>query len=66
MKGITDDMEELCPNAWLLNYTNPMAIVTGAVLKSSSIKTIGLCHSVQSCTKKSDGRGGHGLHRRGI
>ena len=51
MKGITDDMEELCPNAWLLNYTNPMAIVTGAVLKSSSIKTIGLCHSVQSCTK---------------
>jgi len=49
MKGITDDMEELCPNAWLLNYTNPMAIVTGAVLKSSSIKTIGLCHSVQCC-----------------
>ena len=28
MKGITDDMEELCPNAWLLNYTNPMAIFT--------------------------------------
>lgn len=50
MQGIVHDMEELCPNAWLLNYTNPMAIVTGAVQKSSHIKTIGLCHSVQSCT----------------
>lgn len=49
MKGITDDMEELCPDAWLLNYTNPMAIITGAILKSSKIKTIGLCHSVQVC-----------------
>lgn len=49
MKGITDDMEELCPDAWLLNYTNPMAIVTGAIQKSSKIKTIGLCHSVQVC-----------------
>ncbi|WP_418666527.1 alpha-glucosidase/alpha-galactosidase [Allofournierella sp.] len=51
MQGIAADMEELCPNAWLLNYTNPMAIVTGAMLRCSSIKTIGLCHSVQSCTK---------------
>lgn len=50
MEGIVRDMEELCPDAWLLNYTNPMAIVTGAILKLSSIKAIGLCHSVQSCT----------------
>lgn len=49
MKGITDDMEEVCPNAWLLNYTNPMAIITGAILRNSKIKTIGLCHSVQVC-----------------
>lgn len=43
------DMEEVCPNAWFLNYTNPMASLTGAMLRSSSIKTVGLCHSVQSC-----------------
>ena len=49
MLDIVKDMEEVCPNAWLLNYTNPMAIITGALLKSTSIKTIGLCHSVQIC-----------------
>lgn len=42
-------MEEVCPNAWLLNYTNPMSILTLAVLKATKIKTIGLCHSVQVC-----------------
>ena len=47
--GIARDMEELCPNAWLLNYTNPMAIVTGALLRATEIKTVGLCHSVQVC-----------------
>ncbi len=52
MLNIVRDMEELCPSAWLLNYTNPMAIVTGAVLKSSSIKTVGLCHSVQVCARE--------------
>lgn len=49
---IAREMEEVCPDAWLLNYTNPMAIVTGAVLRATSIKTIGLCHSVQVCTKE--------------
>lgn len=49
MKGITDDMEAVCPGALLLNYTNPMAIVSGAIQKSSSIRTLGLCHSVQVC-----------------
>jgi alpha-galactosidase len=47
MLEIARDMEALCPDAWLLNYTNPMAIVTGAVLLGSKIKTVGLCHSVQ-------------------
>jgi alpha-galactosidase len=41
-------MEELCPHAWLLNYTNPMAIITWAVNDYTRIKTVGLCHSVQS------------------
>ncbi len=45
------DMEEVCPDAWLLNYTNPMATLTGAMLRGTNIKTVGLCHSVQVCTK---------------
>ncbi|MFT5239149.1 MAG: alpha-galactosidase [Candidatus Promineifilaceae bacterium] len=43
------DMEAVCPDALLLNYTNPMAAITGAVLESSSIRSVGLCHSVQAC-----------------
>ena len=45
---ICHDMEELCPDAWLLNYTNPMSIITWAVNDYSHIKAVGLCHSVQS------------------
>ena len=52
MLEMAKEMEEVCPNAWLLNYTNPMAIVTGAVLRATSVKTIGLCHSVQVCTRE--------------
>ncbi|UCD44307.1 MAG: alpha-glucosidase/alpha-galactosidase [Candidatus Bathyarchaeota archaeon] len=44
---ICRDMEELCPDALLLNYTNPMAIICWAVNDYSSVKNIGLCHSVQ-------------------
>ena len=43
---ICHDMEELCPNAWLLNYSNPMAIITWAINDYTRVKTIGLCHSV--------------------
>lgn len=45
------DMEEVCPDAWFLNYTNPMAILTGYMQKCTKIKTVGLCHSVQTCAK---------------
>jgi len=41
------DMEELCPEAWFLNYTNPMAINCRAINRTSPIRTVGLCHSVQ-------------------
>jgi alpha-galactosidase len=41
------DMEELCPDVWFLNYTNPMAINCRAINRSSRIRTVGLCHSVQ-------------------
>lgn len=44
---VVRDMERLCPNALHLNYVNPMAMITWALNKASSIKTIGLCHSVQ-------------------
>ncbi len=41
------EMEELCPDALLLNYVNPMAMICWAVSRASSISTVGLCHSVQ-------------------
>lgn len=51
MLDFAKDMEEVCPDAWFLNYTNPMAMLTGAMLRMTPIKTIGLCHSVQVCAK---------------
>ncbi|MBQ4267698.1 MAG: alpha-glucosidase/alpha-galactosidase, partial [Clostridia bacterium] len=50
MKAFADDMEEVCPDAWLLNYSNPMAMLTGYMLRHTKIKTVGLCHSVQGCS----------------
>jgi alpha-galactosidase len=41
------DMEEVCPGALLLQYVNPMAMLCWAVAERSSIRTVGLCHSVQ-------------------
>ncbi len=43
------DMEEVCPDALFLNYTNPMAMLSGALQRYTSVKTVGLCHSVQTC-----------------
>lgn len=47
MLDICQDMEQLCPDALFLNYVNPMAINCWALNRGSSIKTVGLCHSVQ-------------------
>ncbi|HLI75150.1 MAG TPA: hypothetical protein VKU86_14835 [Acidimicrobiales bacterium] len=44
--GIGRDMEECCPDAWLLNITNPMSALTRAVCRETRIKTVGLCHEV--------------------
>ncbi|MDO4491522.1 MAG: alpha-glucosidase/alpha-galactosidase [Lachnospiraceae bacterium] len=49
MLDFAKDMEEVCPDAWFLNYTNPMAMLTGAMLQMTNVKTVGLCHSVQVC-----------------
>lgn len=47
MKKYADVMERVCPNALLLNYTNPMSILTGYMQRYTKIKTVGLCHSCQ-------------------
>ena len=51
MEGFARDMEEVCPDALFLNYTNPMAMLTGYMLRYTSVRTVGLCHSVQVCTQ---------------
>ena len=50
LRDFARDMEEVCPNAYFLNYTNPMAILTGYMLGYTGVKTVGLCHSVQVCS----------------
>ncbi|MDP6420877.1 MAG: alpha-galactosidase [SAR202 cluster bacterium] len=49
---ICRDMERLCPEAWLLNYTNPMAIACWAISDATSIQNVGLCHSVQNTARQ--------------
>ena len=44
------DMEDLCPEAWFINYTNPMAMRCWAINDYANIKSVGLCHSVQGTT----------------
>lgn len=50
LEDFARDMEEVCPDAYFLNYTNPMSILTGYMLRYTPIKTVGLCHSVQVCS----------------
>ena len=49
MRDFARDMEEVAPDCWFLNYTNPMAMLTGYMQRYTGVKTVGLCHSVQSC-----------------
>ena len=52
MLGIGNDMAEVCPDAWLLNYTNPMAMICQLVYQGTpQQKVVGLCHSVQGTTE---------------
>ncbi len=44
---IVRDMEQLCPDAWLINFSNPLPRITRAVTKYSRIKTVGLCHQLE-------------------
>lgn len=50
LRDFARDMEEVCPDAWFLNYTNPMSILSGYMQRYTAVKTVGLCHSVQVCS----------------
>lgn len=51
LQDFANDMEEVCPDALFLNYTNPMAMLAGYMQRYTGVKTIGLCHSVQACSE---------------
>ncbi|MCL2213968.1 MAG: alpha-glucosidase/alpha-galactosidase [Treponema sp.] len=50
METFARAVEKVCPDAWLLNYTNPMSMLTGYMQRYTGVKTVGLCHSVQGCS----------------
>src|SRR5438067_6181606 len=47
LAGLCGDMEELCPRAVLLNYSNPMSMNMQTICRTSGVRAVGLCHSVQ-------------------
>ena len=51
MEDFAHDMEEVCPDALFMNYTNPMGMLTGYMQRYTGTNTIGLCHSVQVCAE---------------
>jgi alpha-galactosidase len=48
--GAAEDMADVCPDAWLLNITNPMTCLTRAVCRQTGVKAVGLCHEVGNWT----------------
>jgi alpha-galactosidase len=50
--GIGRDVAELCPDALLLNYTNPMSMVSWAVLEETGINAVGLCHGIRGTANR--------------
>lgn len=51
LQDFTRDMQEVCPDAYFLNYTNPMAQLAGFLGRYGGVKSVGLCHSVQHCSR---------------
>ena len=49
MMDFARDMQAVCPDAWLLNYTNPQGSLVTAMSWGTELKIVGLCHSVQCC-----------------
>lgn len=58
MLQIAGDMQAVCPDALLLNYTNPMAMLCWAVFAATRVRVVGLCHSVQHTTRQIAGYAG--------
>lgn len=52
LHDFAEDMQEVCPDALFLNYTNPMGILSGYMQRYTGVKTVGLCHSVQVCSSR--------------
>ena len=50
LEDFAADMREVCPKAWFLNYTNPMAMLSGYMQRYCGVNMVGLCHSVQGCS----------------
>ncbi len=51
LEDFARDIHEVCPDALFLNYTNPMSMLTGYMIKHLGLNVIGLCHSVQVCVE---------------
>lgn len=52
IQAIARDMEDLCPGAWLFNYTNPMCAICRTLAKTSDLKVVGLCHGIEGTTRR--------------
>ena len=51
-QAIAQDMDDLCPDAWLFNYTNPMCAICRTLDKTSDLKVVGLCHGIEGTTRR--------------
>jgi alpha-galactosidase len=49
---IARDIERICPDAWLLQYTNPMTTLTRVITRETKVKTIGLCHELPGVLRR--------------
>ncbi|MBO2945583.1 alpha-glucosidase/alpha-galactosidase [Paenibacillus sp. F411] len=52
MLDFARDIQEVCPDALFLNYTNPMSVLTSVMNTAGGVNTVGLCHSVQVCVSR--------------
>ena len=52
LREIAEDVEAVCPKALFMNYTNPMAIISGYLERYTNMNAVGLCHSVQVCSER--------------
>ena len=51
-QAIAADVQARCPDAWLLNYTNPMSVICRTLEKTTDLKVVGLCHGIEGTTRR--------------